>query len=587
MKKFLIAGIIVTIAGISITGYVVYDLWQAITTLTQQTRDAGWWEQLNVKTPIQFATTCYLNDTCKHEFATRLPSYQNVWKHLWLIGLSVFSVGGITILATLPQKPKPYSAKFAKLSDIRQFIVSHKYNYLIPLVILQRQMIGLIHDTKTVKRLQHVLVTAPSQSGKSVHAKSVLTAFHGSSVTVDMKGELYRDTAGYRSTFSSIVVLNPRGIGYQYDPFADIGTDIESLRAAAEILVIDPNDRDPIFAQRALSAVTAALRGAYLEDEPSIPYLHRVVQMGPQKFVEHLIRHNDRIICEQITTFLGTSPESFSVESYDDSRGFIASAWGTLVTRLEPFFTDGVRKMMGGSDFTAQDFLKYNMSIYLMWPEELSQSALRPLSLIIHALITGLCREADSSSDSNLRTLLLLDEAAQYPIPSLPNYMSTMLGRGISALIYVQDNQQLITNYGHDQASTITANCKCQLFFSPTYTTAKYLSEQLGYKTIENQNYSQHTGDRNSSSVSTNQMRRELMTADELTRLPDDEAILLIRGQYPIRGKRIMWYKNKKLKQRIDLLAPKIETIITNDESNDDSSDDDHPQQYTDPDDNT
>ena len=85
----------------------------------------------------------------------------------------------------------------------------------------------------------------------------------------------------------------------------------------------------------------------------------------------------------------------------------------------------------------------------------------------------------------------------------------------------------------------IIGNCDEFLFLgSPEPDTQKYVSDRLGKTTITVRNSSRSQGRSSSSSSSYNQTGRELLTPDEVGRMPDTDCILIVRGELPFYGKK-------------------------------------------------
>jgi hypothetical protein len=70
-------------------------------------------------------------------------------------------------------------------------------------------------------------------------------------------------TQEYRSTFSDIYVLNPDGLGNQFDPLDAIHKD-RDVQSAATNLLHKSNERDAIFIERAIVMLTQILHAALL-----------------------------------------------------------------------------------------------------------------------------------------------------------------------------------------------------------------------------------------------------------------------------------------------------------------------------------
>ena len=80
----------------------------------------------------------------------------------------------------------------------------------------------------------------------------------------------------------------------------------------------------------------------------------------------------------------------------------------------------------------------------------------------------------------------------------------------------------------------LIGNCDSLLFLGGSdQTTLKYISERLGKETIRSQNNSRSYCKQGSYSLSFNKTGRELLTADEIAVMDNNNCILFIRGQYP------------------------------------------------------
>ena len=133
-----------------------------------------------------------------------------------------------------------------------------------------------------------------------------------------------------------------------------------------------------------------------------------------------------------------------------------------------------------------------------------------------------------------------LDEFAN--IGRLPDFeitMATVRSRGISAVLVVQALGQGKALY-HDSWTTIMGNCDTTLFLgSQDQETRKWVAEALGKETIRTVDSSISHGRRGGGSRNVKTIARELLSADEVGRLPGDEALVLIRGLPPFRGRKL------------------------------------------------
>jgi type IV secretion system protein VirD4 len=63
-----------------------------------------------------------------------------------------------------------------------------------------------------------MLICAPTRAGKGLLAVSQLLTWKGSVIVNDIKGDLFTQTAGYRSTLGKVFVIDPTGLGNRYTP---------------------------------------------------------------------------------------------------------------------------------------------------------------------------------------------------------------------------------------------------------------------------------------------------------------------------------------------------------------------------------
>lgn len=133
-----------------------------------------------------------------------------------------------------------------------------------------------------------------------------------------------------------------------------------------------------------------------------------------------------------------------------------------------------------------------------------------------------------------------MDEFAN--VGRLPDFeisMATVRSRGISAVLMIQALGQGKALY-QDSWATIMGNCDTVLFLgSQDQETRKWMSEALGKETIRTVDSSISHGRRGGGSRNIKTIARDLLSADEVGRLPGGEAIVLVRGLPPFRGRKL------------------------------------------------
>src|SRR6266571_5414528 len=165
-----------------------------------------------------------------------------------------------------------HRARFARLDELTSITsrVPDPTSLLIGVNRLKHFL--LVRPTKTRRELGNMLIVAPTRGGKGLLATSQLLSWQHSVVVNDLKGELFTATAGYRATLGKVFVIDPTGVGHQYDPIKEKKTE-DQLYSAATRLLFKPHERDPIFTQRATTILTQLFLAARKENAPPLPYV--------------------------------------------------------------------------------------------------------------------------------------------------------------------------------------------------------------------------------------------------------------------------------------------------------------------------
>jgi type IV secretion system protein VirD4 len=102
---------------------------------------------------------------------------------------------------------------------------------------------------------------------------------------------------------------------------------------------------------------------------------------------------------------------------------------------------------------------------------------------LLHDLITQAFDRYNRTGETlDPRLLVLLDEAANTPLPKLPQWSSTVTGAGIQLVTVWQSRAQLDRTYGKD-AETVLTNHRSKLIYPSGITdlaTVQYISELVG-----------------------------------------------------------------------------------------------------------
>ena len=156
-----------------------------------------------------------------------------------------------------------------------------------------------------------------------------------------------------------------------------------------------------------------------------------------------------------------------------------------------------------------------------------------------------------------IHVTFMMDEFSNVALPDdFCSLLSTMRSREISCIIIIQNLAQIKALF-KDTWETIPGNSDTLVYLGGNEsTTHKYISESLGKGTIDKKSTGETKGRNGSSSRNYDVLGRELLTSDEVRKLPNDQCIILIRGCDPIIDKKYNTFKHPLFKESEDGGAP-------------------------------
>ena len=212
----------------------------------------------------------------------------------------------------------------------------------------------------------------------------------------------------------------------------------------------------------------------------------------------------------------------------------------SLGVRLSPLDMHDVRDVLSADDIALDRIGTEPTALFLQIPDY--HAAFRFLAAMFwQSLFEKNIYIADHTPGGALPVPVhcFLDEFANIgKIPGFEIIMATIRSRGISASVIVQAFAQGKSVW-RDDWETIVGNCDSILFLGGRDAqTTEWLSKQLGDETITMDEYSQSYGVTGSRTKAQRTLKRALLTPDEIGRMSNDEAILLIRGLRPFRSRK-------------------------------------------------
>jgi type IV secretion system protein VirD4 len=423
------------------------------------------------------------------------------------------------------------------------------------LFMLRKQFVA-IRPTKQRRELGHTLIVGPTRCGKGLLAVSQLLTWQHSAIVNDIKGDLFNQTAGFRSLLGPVCVLDPTGKGHAYDPLHGSETEDDLLSGATQLLLPQTEEKDPTFTQRAIAMLTCIFMAAQRERAPALPYMRQMLRAGLRGCVERL----QAIEPQLATDFLDTD-----LESADLTEKFLMSCWGTLKARTRPLRTETVIRSLARSDFTPEEIITSEkpVTIYMRWPEKRLRALAPLVKLLWASLIDEMIDTYDQRAGQGCNpVLLMVDEGGRTAIPSLADHATTIAGRNIYIWLAVQSLSQLATVYGPERAQTLRDNMESQIYYRPgDQNTAEYLERRLGRRSA----YARSTTERQDGQASESHAEQAipLLTAQDVQHLKDNEVIGFHRALPPFKLHRMDWRQHPILQKRRTVPQPTLPTLAT------------------------
>lgn len=230
----------------------------------------------------------------------------------------------------------------------------------------------------------------------------------------------------------------------------------------------------------------------------------------------------------------------------------------SCVTRLQPFMTPQVVNLTKIDNIELDKIGNEKTALFIITPQ-----ADRTYSFLASMLYSQLFetlyyigeqqKASGKSEEMKIPVRCLMDEFANIgEVPEFPSKLATMRKYNISASIVLQDIAQIEAMYA-DNWKTLVGNCSTIIFLGTQEpNTLKYFSEMLGKMTIQTKSRGMSHGTKNGSNKNFQSTGREVMTPDELGRMPSDECIVFTQNMRPVRDKKYIYQNHPYYSQTAD-----------------------------------
>lgn len=421
-----------------------------------------------------------------------------------------------------------------------------------------------------------VMLSAPTRSGKGVGVVIPnLLHWPGSVVVLDIKGENFDITAGFRAKHGQAVFafspFDAAACSHRWNPLTAVRTG--AIHRVGDLLAIGmvlfPNDgsgtsSEAFFNDQARNLFLGL--GLYLLESPELPrtvgeMLRQASGQG-QTLKDYLTSAiNSRRAANRVLSF---ECEDALIRLLSTSENTLTSIVATFNAPLTIFADAIVDAATSGDDFDLADLRRRPISIYVRIPPNRLASA-RPLLNLLYSQLVSLNTQTLPAKDPSLKLqcLLVNDEfAAMGRVGIIASAAPYLAGYNLRLLTVVQAMSQLDALYGDREARTFATNHGLQVLFAPReQRDADEYSAMLGYltQTSTSKGRSRSHGQHGQSSVSRNEsdQRRALLLPQEVKELGSERLVVIVENCKPILAEKIRYHRDKVFTSRL-LAPPKV-----------------------------
>lgn len=495
--------------------------------------------------------------------------------------LGSIAAAGVALLVVLPaglvaaaRRPRPLhgDARFASRAEVARAGLlldgRHRGPPAILLGRLGRQFLALPGQLS-------VMLSAPTRSGKGVGVVIPnLLHWPDSVVVLDIKGENYDVTAGYRAAHGQAVYafspFDEAACSHRWNPLGAVRT--SPLHRIGDLLqigqVLFPSDGNGTSSEAFFNDQARNLflgLGLLLLETPALP-----------RTVGEMLRQSSgqgRTLKDHLAALIDGRRESgqpLSDECCDALQRLLANSENTLASIVATFnaplvvFADAVvDAATSADDFDLEALRRRRMSVYVRIPPHRLASA-RPLLALFFSQLVSLNTRVRPEQDPGLKLqcLLLHDEfAAMGRVGIISSAAAFLAGYDLRLLTVVQAMSQLDTVYGEKDARTFATNHGLQILYAPReQRDADEYSAMLGHFTerATSRGRSRSFSGHGHSSVTRNEsdQRRALLLPQEFKALGPERLVLILENCKPVLAGKIRYHRDPVFRARLRPAPP-------------------------------
>ena len=431
---------------------------------------------------------------------------------------------------------------------------------------LQMSMNGKLHRRNLLQ-----IIVGGSGSGKTRFlAKPNLMLANASFIVTDPKGEMLRAVGnlfleeGYVLRVFDLIDPSKSDC---YNPFCYIRKDADVFKLIDNFIKnTTPKGakaNDP-FWEKSETALDAALMLYLLHEAPSedqnMETILYMIENGGAKEEDDDYQSPLDLLFEALEE---EQPDHIAVRQYHifkQAAGKTAkSILVSAAVRLASFTLPEIQRITASDDMELGKLGERKQAIFCIIPDSNDASLNFLVGMLYTQAFQELYYQADKVHQGALPVpvRLMFDEFANVALPDgYARLQATMRSRNIMSTIILQNISQLKALFKDDWEGIIGNADSFVYLGGNEQSTHKYISELLGKETIDTKTSSQSKGRNGSFSQNFQQTGRELMTPDEVRRLDNKNAIVLIRGEKPVIDEKYDILKHPNIHRTEDGGAP-------------------------------
>ena len=432
------------------------------------------------------------------------------------------------------------------------------------------RVITLPKSTRLTRNLAVIGATGTGKSRSISRNLIFQTAQRGDSMVItDCKSELYESMSGYlRDNGYTVKVLNLINMDHSdsWNCLAEVGDSELMAQTFSDIVLTTSSDTSDAFWFNAeLNLLKALVLYVSLEMPPDRRNLGTVYDMIVNENERSLKKLMTSIRNEHVNVFTGEvmppspayAPFSIFMQSSETVRTSVIIGLGS---KLQVLQAQQVKNITSYSEIDLELPGKQKCAYFCIVSDQ--DSTFEFLSTLFFSfLFIRLIRYADSYCEGGtlpVRVKFILDEFPNCSgqIPDFEKKCSTVRSRGCEISLFCQGIGQMKNRYPDDRWQEILGACDTTVFLGCTdMLTAEYISDRIGVASVEVEGTMRELNSMRITNYTpsyreTNSLgRRQLMTPDEVLRLPPDEELIFIRGQKVLRAKRFDYSRHPHYKK--------------------------------------